>query len=218
MKAAILTGFEVFGKYTVNPTETLARSLGGEVVAGHLIRSMVFPTTVLAPHGEVDVGNSIVDESFLVDASVIISFGIASEARGVRIERTCTNWVENAKYCTPFENKKPLSGVYVPKERLLMPLQSWDLATLSEKLAAAGIPLETSEDAGSYCCNALMYRTLRSMKECSLEIPFIFVHVPCTEEAVANMPGFDRSKKVLFRQETLVTVVESLLGSYLPKS
>ncbi len=216
MKAAILTGFEVFGKYAVNPTEILARSLAGEVVSGHLIRSMVFPTTVLVPHGARDAGTLIVDEAFLVDASVIISLGIDSGARGVRIERTCINWVENAKYCTQYENQKPLSDAHDPKERLPMPLQSWDFAGLSERLALAGIPLETSEDAGSYCCNALMYRTRRSMKECSLEIPFIFVHVPCTEEAVADMPDFDRASKVLFHQEDLATVVESLLESYLP--
>lgn len=213
MNIAIVTGFEVFGNYAVNPTEIVARYLDGGVLAGHRIHSMVFPTTVLVPHGTVDYGRKIVEACLALNASVIISLGMASEAKGVRFERRCRNWV-GGKYCTPLENGKPVSSTHPLNEGLLMPLQLWNFAESWERFSMAKIPFEASDDAGTYCCNALMYRTLRAMQELKVEIPFAFVHVPCTEEAIVHIPDFDRKNKVLVRQEDLVTIVKMLLESY----
>lgn len=217
MRTAIVTGLGVFGDYAVNPTEILARKLAGEVVAGHKIHSMVFPTTIFPSGESVDVGTRIVTEAISADASVIISFGITSVAKGVRVETMCTNWVES-KYCSPHENGRPLSDARTHQEKLRMPLASWDLDGLSIWLGRADIPFELSEDAGMYCCNALMYRVLLSLSDRMVRIPFIFVHLPCTEESVVTLPDFDRANKVLFRQGTFEAVLEILLGAYVPQT
>ena len=214
MKTAILTGFEVFGRYAVNPTEVLVRSLQGTVLADHHIHGVVFSNTIHSPDVEVDHGRELVEVAVAKNASAIISLGLASLAVGPRVETQCLNWVENDRYCTPYENHKPVSEVFEAKQRLQVPFHMWDLAGFFMKLSMAGIPYEVSNDAGAYCCNALMFRTLVAMRIKSLDVPYIFIHVPCTEEAIVGIPDFDRKRKILFSQELLTVVVKKLLESY----
>ena len=214
MKTAILTGFQAFGNYAVNPTEILASHQDGKVLVGHRIRSMVFPPTVLSPSKSLDHGKEIVEKASSLGASVIISLGIASEAKGVRVETECMNWVENDKYCTAFENRKPIFNDRTPHEKRHVPLQAWDFEKLSRGLSAANIPLEMSTNAGRYCCNALMFRVLRALESFPVQPPFVFAHISCTEEAICKIPDFDRADKVLLCQSELQTIVEKFLESY----
>lgn len=215
MKTAILTGFSTFGNYTVNPTEILTRHLDGKTLAGHLIHSFVLPTEVICSQGTINHGRQVVEKAVSMKASAIISLGIASEARGVRVETKCINWLENNRYCTEFENRRPVDYSSRIREEKFVQLDKWNLSRLSEELASLGISFEISNNAGTYCCNALMYRTLQHMQEWSIKIPFIFAHVPCTEESIANIVGFDRKSKILVRQEELVVVVEKFLEAYM---
>jgi pyroglutamyl-peptidase len=214
MKTAVLTGFQPFGKYVVNPTEILARDWDGKIIADHLIHSLVFPTTVLGLGAAVDYGEAIIAKAVAVNASAIVSLGIALEVKGVRVETECVNWVESDVYCTPLENRKPVFSDRAPHEKKCVPLEAWDWVDLFERLAAVGIPLEISDNAGSYCCNALMLRVLRALEGSSRRLPFLFAHVSCTEQAVSMVPDFDRVHKVLLHQKDLTTIVEKLLESY----
>jgi pyroglutamyl-peptidase len=42
MKTLLLTGFEPFLKFTVNPTMKIARELHGEIIGGYKIHSEVY--------------------------------------------------------------------------------------------------------------------------------------------------------------------------------
>lgn len=214
VKTAILTGFQPFGAYPANPTKELALSLDGKILVGHRIRSFVFPTLVLSPEGEEDWGRKLVDEALALDASVIISLGLASESQGLRVEKFAANWVENDKYCTAFENRKPVQADRPAHEKLQMPLAHWDLVKLHFELLGTNTPLQMSEDAGGYCCNALMYRTLRVMQDFGVDIPFVFAHVPCTRELVVHMPDFDRMGKAIIQQKDIHRAVWKLLLSH----
>jgi pyrrolidone-carboxylate peptidase len=178
---------------------------------------MVFPTTILSRDGQEDYGKKVVEYALAKKASVIISLGLASAAKGVRVERMCSNWVENDWYCTAFENRKPASSERPVKERLAMPLERWSVERLRRKLGVVGILLEISDDAGGYCCNALMYRTLLAMQNLRVSIPFIFAHVPCTAEAVTRIPDFDE-RKVILRRRNLIEGAGAILQTFRPWS
>ena len=51
-----------------------------------------------------------------------------------------------------------------------------------------------SDDAGTFCCNALMFRTLLSLQKNECDIPYLFIHLPCSKEAVKDIPNFDKTK------------------------
>jgi pyrrolidone-carboxylate peptidase len=125
------------------------------------------------------------------------------------------NWIESDQYCGELENRMPIVEFHQKRKLKFVPLNRWNLPLIFEGFAQKGIPFEReiSFDAGTYCCNALMYRMLNAMQDAQLKIPFLFAHVPCTEESVSGVADFDRTKN-LIRQEQLEEVVGILLQSY----
>lgn len=213
-KIVFLTGFTVFGDYAENPTEKLALALRGKILAAHRIESFIFsPRIFKIP--EVYAGELLVDLAYDAKAVVIVSFGLASEVKGLRVESYATNWAENEKYCLPDENRRVIDREMKPKAKLHIDLSRWDIGKMFLKFEQAGIPYESiiSRDAGNFCCNALIYRVLTIMKWRKFFLPFLFIHVPCTKAAITNMPDFDKSK-ILVTEEQLLRAVEIILTCY----
>lgn len=216
MKTALVTGFETFGEYATNPSEWLVLSADKQEVNDHKINSLVFPSIVTIPEKIENPGNIIVDKAKEIGASAIISFGITSNASGFRIEQTGTNWINNEKYCTAFENNKPLEQSRPIKEQLKNDLSLWDMEKMKELFAKSNIPFEDeiSNNPGYYSCNGLIYRTLLAMQQKNLNIPYLFVHFPCTEESIQFITDFDREKKILIKKELTLKALEIILKSY----
>jgi pyrrolidone-carboxylate peptidase len=215
MKKAIITGSETFGNYMTNPTKWLALSSDRKIVAGHEIRSLVFPTPMRIPEDAENPGEIIAREAEEFGADVIISFGLASEAKGFRIERSATNWMYNEKYALPYENNMPLDLSRPEKERITIDLSRWDIGAMRERFAQAGIPFnsEISDDPGQYSCNSWIYRTHLALKKANFPIPYLFVHLSCTEDAIELMPEFDRSKTLITGKD-MIGALGIFLQSY----
>lgn len=215
MKKAIITGSETFGKYISNPTKWLALSVDGKIIADYEIHSLVFPSVVLTPKGMENHGETIVKKTQEINADAIISFGMASEVKGFRIERSGTNWIYNKKYLSPSENNQPLDSSQPKKEQMKADLSFWDIEKMQELFAKTHIPFEStiSDDPGQYSCNSWIYRTLLAMKKKQLTIPYLFVHTACTEEAIELIPDFDRVNKQLNKKEDLLKALEIILQS-----
>src|SRR3990167_276218 len=108
MKKALITGSETFGKYITNPTKWLALYADGKVIAGYEIHSLVFSSVVFFSEGAENPEEIITRKAREINADVIISFGMASEIKGFRLERSGTNWVYHEKYLSPSENNRVL--------------------------------------------------------------------------------------------------------------
>jgi len=66
-----------------------------------------------------------------------------------------------------------------------------------------------SDNASTFCCNALMFRTLQALEESKYDIPYIYLHLPCTVRAVSGIQNFDESKYLALvsrTQEMLVII------------
>ena len=215
MKQAIITGAETFGDYIMNPSKWLALSANGKTIAGYNINSMVFSCTVCVPTSCDNPGQLIVQKATEIDADVVISFGIKSSAQGIKLERSGTNWVNNEKYLLPSENNKPLEPSLPAKQQIQSDLSYWDIDKMHRLLAESNIKFESdiSDSAGLYVCNGWIYRTLLAMDEKQLKIPYLFVHLPCTEESIELIPDFDRTNKTLIKKEDTLKVLEIILSS-----
>ncbi len=220
MKKALITGSETFGKYITNTTKWLALSVDGKVIADYEIHSLIFPSVVLLPEGKENQGEAIVRKAQEIDADVIISFGMASEVKGFRLERSGTNWIYNEKYLSPSENNQPLDPSQPEKEQIQADLSSWNIVKMQELFAKANIPFDSkiSDDPGQYSCNSWIYRTLLAIKKKQLAIPYLFVHTACTEEAIEFILDFDRVNKVLIKKENMIKALEIILLSFHTKT
>jgi pyrrolidone-carboxylate peptidase len=216
MGKALVTSSETFGQYLFHPGKWLALKVDKQTVADYEITSLVFPTTCLLSPNVEDPGTTIVKKAKVIGADVILSFGMASEVKGFRIERSGYNWIENLKYCLPDENFHALDDSRPTKEQLKIDISKWDWPRIRKSFKEKNMPLEpaVSDDPGRFTCNAWIYRTLVAMKKYKLNIPYLFVHTACTTEAIELMPDFPRDKKMVIAKEELLSALEIFLGSY----
>jgi pyrrolidone-carboxylate peptidase len=216
MKTALLTASETFGKYITNPTKWLALTADGKIINGHKIHSLVFPSIIRFPKDAETPGETIVKKAIEINASVIISFGMASGVKGFRIERTATNWIENKAYCPTYESKKTIDPSKPAHEKVQIDLNKWDLNKIKEGFRKNKISYDSniSDDPGKYSCNGWIYRTIYALKKHKCNIPYIFVHTACTKKAIEFIHDFDKDKTII-KEKDLLKALEIFLESSL---
>lgn len=195
----LINGFEKFGDYSENITEVICRK---KTLGEHELESIVFPVRIFANASD-GYGKKIVQRAQETEAQAIISLGMASDVFGLRIETRATNWVENKKYCLAIEQRRILDNRFPPMHELRANLDRWSLEKVMINLDNAGLAYEDrlSSDANNFCCNALMFRTLQALRESQCEIPYLFLHVSCSEGAIKGIEDFDKNKYLVSVEE-----------------
>lgn len=215
---ALVNGSESFGRYLFNPSKLLALAVDGKTIADHNIHSLVFPTVVRLPTEAEDQGETIVKKAIEIKADVILSFGLASEAKGFRFERSATNWIDNVRYCLPYENDHPIDSKHPSMEQIHHDLSPWNFTLIKRRFVQAGVPFDPkiSDDPGQFSCNSWIYRTYYALKKYKLAIPYAFIHLPCMEETIQFIPDFPRDKKLVISPSQILKGFEILLSCYMP--
>jgi pyroglutamyl-peptidase len=179
----LFTGFEPFGKMDKNPSWELAEWVKQEKFPGADVRAEGLPVIFqTCAHKALEVIKSWKPD-------VVLHFGVAAGRQTINIEQTAIN-IEHAPY-TPdnagdapadrcIESKGP-DGIFAT-----IPVRK-----LTEDLQVAGVPAEVSYSAGTYICNATLYKVLRFIDEQKLPIKAGFIHVPVTPDMAcgSNVPS-----------------------------
>ena len=167
----LVTGFEPFPGAPVNPTAWLVAALSE--TPPPLAGLGPFCAKILpVDYREIGPRLSAIGASFSPD--IAIHFGLARECRGFRLERSARNRFTNA--ARDNAGFAPANGPICAGAETLQP--TLPLAEIHDALTAAGLPVEWSDDAGGYLCNAAM--TLSLGHACHGFRPALsgFVHVP----------------------------------------
>lgn len=172
----LITGFSVFPGAPVNPTEALVGILSDEPSAGE--GGGAFRAEVLAvEYATIRDRLSAIGRDFAPD--IAIHFGLARECSGFRLERVARNSHAGAR---PDQSGAMPAAMAVCAGPDTLP-STLPLGLIAERLSAAGLPVEWSDDAGGYLCNTVM--TLSLAHACDGLRPAMsgFVHVPPLKEA-----------------------------------
>jgi len=196
MKTILLCVFGNFGKYRANSTKLAAHALADRTLAGYRIIPVFFRATI--PRG--DRGRQIFGIARRLGASGIVCLGMASDKTGLCVERWCANLINNAKYCPPWLNGTSIDASRPYGQRVALDLQPWHIWTFRECCIAKHIPvMEPSDDANGFCCNHLIWQLrMAQLNSCRglADIPFIFLHIPCSPECVPSHAEFAKAGKV----------------------
>lgn len=130
---------------------------------------------------------SLLDE---IEATLVLHFGVSQDAAGFELEligRNLRTSLEDAAGALPDSECVIAAGpellaATLPAERIMA------------RLAGLGLPCRTSDNAGSYLCNAVLYHSLAAAHEAAEPFPTGFVHVPASlalqeEDAPATPAG-----------------------------
>lgn len=173
----LLTGFEPFGKQTINPSELVVRRL-----AEMRFEGVELATSILAVHRQTGPEKLIRTFSDTRPDAVLL-LGEGGGYSVPTLERVFVNLLE---YPADYGG-----GVAVQDEPLNPKGPTAYFATLpvramSEEIVKAGIPCRLSLSAGCYICNQIGYVLLDHIHHQGLRVPAGLIHLPFLPEQAAK--------------------------------
>jgi pyroglutamyl-peptidase len=168
MKRLLLTGFEPFNGFIVNPSEEVAKSLNGCEVGTFEITGLVLP---LNYNNALTIFNEKLNEC---KPEVILCCGQANRET-ISIERIALN---------ALSRKRPDNYGNIPELDIIdndgptAYFTNIDPFPLVQALLNAGIPAFVSYHAGVYGCNWLIYSVMRRIEFDALDTKATFIHLP----------------------------------------
>jgi pyroglutamyl-peptidase len=168
----LLTGFAPWDVHEANPAQWLAERLDGWRAGDWRVTGLVLPVAHVA--ASATVAAALRD----LRPSAVLHLGLAAGRPGLTVER----WAHNvANFVIPDTagaqpRDEPLREDGV--ERLAAAL---DVAAAVRALEGGGVPAAPSDSAGTYVCNAVLYRTLDWATTERYAGQAGFVHLPTAE-------------------------------------
>lgn len=172
MKRLLLTGFEPFLSYTVNPTMRIVEELNGLELAGYEIVGKVLPVDFASS------SNKLLAHMKEIDPDAVISLGLAGGRYKITPERIAINVKDGAadnEGHIPMDESIHIEGE--PGYFSTLPIRQ-----MVNKLIEEGFPAEISNTAGTYLCNNVMYEALHYAKTNNPNMKAGFIHIPASHE------------------------------------
>ena len=203
-KHVLITGFEPFGGEKVNPSELVARSLEGRLIAERLVVSCVLPVETRNLRDRLE--RALLEES----PDIVLCMGQGGGRTAVALERVAVNVLD-------FERPDNV-GVVRRQEQIQRAGPDARLSNLPfEKIVEAwhenGVPGYVSNSAGTFICNHALYELLGLVEATASAIVAGFVHLPYLP-AQAITAGSESTASMSF--ETMKRAMEILLETIVP--
>lgn len=202
----IVTGFDPFGEFSVNPSEVVAASMPTTVNlvdAGKERQATLSAFTL--PTCCSDSWKSLEAElkSRADRTIVLVMLGLAEPRVDIEMERVALN-LRDYRFADNKGHQPPVEKIVEEAENALFSLI--DLKGLKERITQKGCPISVSNHAGTYVCNEIYFRSLIYQKENPHLSKTLFVHLPGNLEIG---DGSDEEKLSIMRA-TVLTLVEEL--------
>jgi len=170
MKTLLLTGFEPFLEFPINPTEKIVKQLDGALIGNYQIRGLLLPVKYEAAS---ELILAAIDRN---EPDAVLSLGLAAGRMSITPERIAINCRDGA----PDNNGVALQDASIAEEGPAGYFSKLPIRKFVNALNENGFPAKISDTAGTYLCNNIMYVVLNRMK--GREIPAGFVHIPASHE------------------------------------
>lgn len=172
MKKLLLTGFEPFLSFTVNPTMRIVEELNGQHIDNYEIYGRVLTVDFASS------GKELLAHIEEIDPDAVISLGLAGGRYKITPERIAINIKDGAadnEGHTPIDESIQMEGE--PGYFSTLPIRQ-----MVNKLLEEGLPASISNTAGTYLCNNVMYEGLHYAKTNKPDMSAGFIHIPASHE------------------------------------
>jgi pyroglutamyl-peptidase len=206
-KHVLILGFEPFGGEKINPSELLARSLEGRLIAGRPISIRVLPVETRTLRERME--SALFEE----DPDIVVATGLFGGRKSLALERIAVNVLD---FETADNVGVARKGDVVARGGPEARISNLPFERAIEAWHANGVPSYVSNAAGTFIGNQALYELL-SLTENAMSPVFVgLVHLPflpaqaiaAGSESTASM-SFDLMKKgIEILIETLVPWVD----------
>ncbi|GGA66949.1 pyroglutamyl-peptidase I [Ornithinibacillus halotolerans] len=184
MKKLLLTGFEPFLEFPINPTTEIATTLHGEKIGEYEVIGEILSVDFLQS------GNQLLNLLEKHKPDAVVSLGLAGGRNCITPERIAINCNDG-----PVDNRghKP-NGEKIIESGPDAYFSKLPIYEIVKKLEEAGYPAKISNTAGTYLCNNVMYHALHYIEEKGLNIQSGFIHIPASHTLAVkkNMPSWSQ--------------------------
>lgn len=176
LKTLLLTGFEPFLDFPINPTEEIVKALDGKQVGNFKIIGKILPVDF---HSS---GEIVINYFNEVNPDAVVSLGLAGGRFKITPERIAINCNDGA--ADNAGNK--YQGIKIKNDGPDGLFSTLPVQLIVDHLNKKQFPAEVSNSAGTYLCNNVMYNMLYELKKRELSIPSGFIHIPASHELAAK--------------------------------
>ncbi|MGQ4894544.1 MAG: pyroglutamyl-peptidase I [Candidatus Njordarchaeia archaeon] len=169
----VITGFEPFGKYKINPAWELASRIDGLQIQKHQIRAIKMPVSFKK------IIKMVPEIILKYKPTIFLGLGLAAGRIGLTIERVAINIMDS---------REPDNDGYQPIDEAIISdapaayFSNMPIKKIIKKLRLEGIPIAVSNSAGTHACNTLMFVALHTIKKKGIDAYAGFIHLPLLPE------------------------------------
>jgi pyroglutamyl-peptidase len=169
LKKLLLSGFEPFLGFPINPTEAIVSALDGKEIGGYQVHGVLLPVDFVA------AGPKILKVIEEVEPDAVISLGLAAGRATITPERIAINCRDGE----PDNNGVALKDAPVVEGGPDGYFSTLPIREIVNVLNESGYPTRISNSAGTYLCNNIMYTVLHATEK---GLPAGFIHIPASHE------------------------------------
>ena len=190
MNKVLLTGFEPFGKASLNPSGEIVKQISGDNIV-----------TAILPVAYAQSAERLLALIAEHNPDVVICLGQAEGRKEVTPERVAIN-LDDARLA---DNEGVLrNDVKILKDGPDAYFSTLPVKEIVEAIKAAEVPAAVSLSAGTFLCNHVFY--VAQNKFAGTKVRSGFVHVPLMDEQAGEFPGLPTMPL-----DQMVTAVRAML-------
>lgn len=197
----VLTGFEPFADFKVNPSWEAAEAFDGKELDSFKVKSFKIPLKYR------EIKPTI--EGILVsqEPTALISLG-QSYRPVVSLEKVAVNFADLTESNVLYNcGSRPKDEILEPKAPVAY-FATLPIRELLSKLRESSIPTEISYDAGTFGCNQLFFHMMHKIHVDGLNIPAGFIHVPCLPSQTVQLQEAKRGPLPSMELERIIKAIE----------
>ena len=200
-RPVVLTGFEPFADFKVNPSWEAAKAFDDREVDFFKVKSFEIPLRYREIKPTIE---GIVDAQ---EPAAVISLG-QSYRPVVSLERVALNFADLAESNVLYNcGSRPKDEILEPEAPVAY-LTTLPIREILSKLRENAIPSEISHDAGTFGCNQLFFHTMHKIHRDGLDVPAGFIHVPCLPSQTVQLQEDRKGALPSMELERIIEAVE----------
>jgi pyroglutamyl-peptidase len=200
-RIAVLTGFEPFAGFQINPSWEAAKAFDGLELNSHTVKSFQIPLRYREIKQTIE---RIVDSQ---KPAMIISLG-QSYRPVISLEKVALNFADLTEANTLYNcGSRPNDEILEPDAPAAYFTTLPTRKILSE-LRKNAIPAEISCDAGTFGCNQLLFHIMHKIHSEGLDTLAGFIHVPCLPSQAVQLQETRRATVPSMELERTIKAVE----------
>jgi pyroglutamyl-peptidase len=172
----LLTGFEPFLGFEINPTEAVVKNLDGKQIGKFTIIGKILPVDFKKGPEQ------LLKHMEEINPDAVISLGLAAGRTHITPERIAINCQDGE----PDNNGVQLTDHPIDPNGPDGYFSKLPIRKIVNQLNEAGLPAEISNTAGTYLCNNVMYSMIHDLVKREKDIPAGFIHIPASHELVVK--------------------------------